>query len=176
MNLNQVVFPVYVLGTNKPQEDKGVVFYLYKEHNSEGPDRPVLKIVDDRNLSQQSLAGRRLALKDQNQDLHKIGKAIFFLGDLIKIADSKTWFIDSVGNYFEYKKTKRVPLVFKPIQALIPLRSGGALVEVQRLSSRFKILMAPTGQEKWAGLLQVGEGYILYGLYEEQLEDTYRMI
>lgn len=176
MNLNQVVFPVYVLGTNKPQEEKGVIFYLYKEHNPEGPDRPFLKIVDDRNLTQQSLAGRRLALKDQNQQLHKIGKAIFFLGDLIKIADSKTWFIDSVGNYFDYRKTKRVPLVFKPIQTIIPLRSGGALVEVQRISSRFKVLIAPTGSEKWAGLLQVGEGYILYGLYEERLEDTYRMI
>ena len=176
MNLNQIVFPVYVLGTQKPQEESGVIFYLYKEHNLEGPDKPILKIVDDRNLKQQTLAGRRLCLKDQKQSLHKIGKAIFFLGDLIKLADSRTWFIDSAGTYFDYKKTKRVPLVFKRVQNIIPLKNGGALVEVKRISSRFKILLAPNGSEKWAGLLQVGEGYIFYGLYEEKQDDTYRMI
>lgn len=176
MNLGQIIFPVYVLGSQKPNTQDNVVFYASSHEKVETENVVKIRIVDDRNLPQLTLAGRRLALKEKKVTLHSISKAVFFLGDLIKLADSKKWFIDSSGQIFDYKKQKRVPLVFKPIQSIIPLKTGGALVEVKHVGSRFKILLAPTGREQYAGLLQVGAGYILYGLYEEQQADTFRMI
>lgn len=176
MNLDQITFPVYVVGKEKPMVSEGVIFFAYVERKVDSDDVDHIKIVDDKRLPQLGLAGRRLVLKDRGVPLHKISKAIFFLGDLIKLADSKTWFIDSTGALFNYHKKKRVPLVFKPISAIIPLKTGGALVEVQHTGSRFKVLLAPTGREKYAGLLKVGIGYILYGLYEEEQPESYRII
>ena len=119
---------------------------------------------------------RRLNLKNNGVALSKLRHAVFFLGDMIKLSKAGTWFIDSEGTVFEYRKSKRVPLVFKPLSQVIPIRTGGAIVEVQGVGTRFKVLHAPNQACKYAGLLLVGTGYLLYGLYEDKLPDTVRMV
>lgn len=176
MNLGDLVFPVYVVGKEEPLVDDGVAFYAYVKTSVEGDDTDHVKVLDDKNLPQPSLATRRLILRDRGVPLHKLSKAIFFLGDLIKIADAKTWFIDSNGKVFNYRKTKRVPLLFKKIANITPLKGGGAIIEVEGIGTRFKTLLAPTRQEKYAGLLKVGIAYILYGLYKEDQPQSYRNI
>lgn len=176
MNLDSIKFPLYYLGNRKPEVKEGVIFYFYGVEHYDGEESYQIQIVDDKNIGGNSLAVRRLKLQEQKTPLFKLTKAIFFLGDLVKLTSGVTWYIDSEGQLFEYKKTRRVPLVFKPISCVLPNKTGGAIVEVAQVNSRFKTLLAPTGLEKWAGLLQVGHSYILYGLYENKLEDTYRMI
>lgn len=176
MNLSSIKFPVYYLGEEEPQTQNGVTFYFYGKHNPSGDDEYKIQVIDDKNISGSSLAVRRLKLADRKEPLFRLKKAIFFVGDLIKLTKSTTWYIDSEGQTFSYKKTTKVPLVFKPISSILPIKTGGSIVEVAQVSSRFKTLLAPTGREKYAGLLRVGHGYILYGLYEEKLEDTYRIV
>jgi len=172
---SRVQFPIYYLGSQKPTVDGDRVYYHHvKETKEESVD--LIGIIDDKSATGNSLASRRLQLKNSGIKLAKLKYAIFFIGDMLKLCKGTTWFIDSEGVVFEYRKTRKVPLVFKPISQIIPIKTGGAIVEVQGIGTRFKVLHAPTGTQKYAGLLLVGVGYILYGLYDEKLEDTVRAV
>lgn len=173
MNLGEIHFPVYLLG-KEPLIENGVVFFLYRKKNLED-DVDIIKIIDDKNLSGKTLAERRLQIRNTGADLYTIKYAVFFISDLVKLSRGSTWFIDSSGKVFKYKKTKRVPLVFKKVKKVIQ-HSTGVLVEVEGIVQRFKTLYAPTTTQNWAGLLVLPEGYLLYGLFDKKYEDTIRMI
>lgn len=169
----EVNFPVYKLGS-KPYIIDNVCFYIYfKSENLV----PIIKIVDDKNIPEETLAKRRLKLLNESVDLKKINQAIFFLGDFIKLAKKHVWFIDSSGSVFEYEKNTVVPLVFKKITKLLPVKSGGLIVEVEGVPSRFKSLHIPNYYPKYAGLLEISKNsYILYGLFETQHKNTRRKV
>jgi len=166
MNLTQISWPVYRLGTDRPNEEEGVLFYIYNDK---------IYIIDDKTLEAESLAGRRLKLLVQGINLYKLKRAFFFLGDFIKVAKAGIWFIDSTGKIFTYTKKDLVPLVCKKITKIIPSVSC-ALIEVKDIPARFKVLFQPTLEEKYAGLLKLGRGYIFYGFYKEPFKDTVRKI
>lgn len=172
MKFNNIQFPVYKLGTEKPQEINGVVFYQRSYKDKSKPD--VFKIIDDRNQSGATLSLRRLKVLSLGGNLQKIDTAVFFLGDLIKLSNSRTWFIDSAGKYFIYTKSVTCKLKFRRIKAHIPIQ-GGHIIEVDGIESRFKTLYY-SPEFKYAGVLEVNSGYILYGLYAEQPKDTIRKI
>lgn len=176
ISFDKISFPVYHLGRNKPEIENGLAYFYYTQHHKTGEVTETKTVVDDKNQSGGSLAMRRLQLKQNGVNLHKLKYALFFISDLIKMTKMGSWFIDSEGQIFEYAKTKRVPLVFRPITQLIPIKTGGCIVEVRGEGNRFKTLHAPKGFEKYAGLLLVGTGSILYGLYSEKLQDTVRMV
>lgn len=171
-----IQFPIYHLGPEKPLTDGTRSYYQYVAHSVEDDDQDVVQVLDDKSMPGISLAMRRLQLKNTGVKLCKLKYAIFFIGDMLKMCKSTTWFIDNDGTVFEYRKTKKVPLVFRPISQIIPIRTGGAVIEVQGVGTRFKTLHAPKGTEKFAGVLLVGTAYVLYGIYDEKLEDTTRMI
>lgn len=171
VNFSNIRFPVYYIGANKPNVVDNKIFTAYTDG-----ERDRVQIVDDKSITGNSLAWRRLQLKNNGVALFPLKKAVFFISDLVKLSKLGSWFIDSDGTLFEYRKTKKVPLVFKPISQIIPISTGGSIVEVQGIGTRFKTLHAPKGTEKWAGLLLVGTGYLLYGLYDNKQEDTSRMI
>jgi hypothetical protein len=171
--LADIAFPVFYLGRQEPLQSEGLVFYSVKTVDDEGETDKVY-IIDDKNLPGKSLSSRRLKLRDMGVTVARLRKAIFFIADLLKLTKSKTWFIDTTGKVFSYSKTKRVPLVFKPISKIIAMPAGGAIVEVD--SMRYKMLFLPNLQSKWAGILKIGASTILYGVYQEKLKDTYRMI
>ena len=173
VNLNEIQFPIYLLGKEPITEGK-VTFFLYRKKNLED-DVNIIKIIDDKTFSGKTLAERRLQIKNTGADLYNIKYAIFFISDLVKISKGSTWFIDSSGKVFKYKKTRRVPLVFKKVKKLIH-HSTGVLVEVEGIVSRFKTLYAPTALQNWAGILVLPEGLLLYGLFDKQYENTIRMI
>jgi len=123
-----------------------------------------------------TLGIRRLRILNKGQALQKIGRAIFFLGDLVKIAKRQSYFIDSNGKLFQYKKSMRAKLTFKRLLNVIPIATGGALLEVEGINSRFKCLFAPKTLELYVGVLEFGKSHILYGLYEQPYKSTWRMI
>lgn len=166
MNLTQISWPVYKLGIERPNEEEGVLFYIINNK---------MYIVDDKTLKAESLAGRRLKLLVQGINLFKLKQAFFFLGDFIKVAKTGVWFIDSTGRVFTYTKKQFVPLICRKITKIIPSVSC-ALIEVQGIHSRFKVLFQPQIEEKYAGLLRLGKGYIFYGFYVEPFDDTVRKI
>lgn len=167
-----IAFPVYLVGAHKPTVTNGIMYYV-QANEEDSVYRAVL--VDDKNLTG-TFAMRRLQIKEKKYPLFKLRYAIFFIADLIKLAKKGTWFIDSEGNLFQYEKTLRVPLVYKKISQLIPIKTGGCIVEVEGLSERFKTLHMPTNNPTWAGILQVRKSAILYGLYDKQYKNTTRLI
>lgn len=173
---SRIQFPIYHLGEEKPVVDGDKMYYQYVVSSVEGEDVDKALVLDDKSQPGLTLAMRRLQLKNQGVALAKLKYAIFFIGDMLKMCKGTTWFIDTEGTVFEYRKTKKVPLVFRPIVQILPIKTGGAIIEVQGVGTRFKTLHAPKGTEKWAGVLLVGVAYVLYGLYDEKLEDTTRMV
>jgi len=99
--LKDIAYPVFKLGLIKPETMDKVVFYLYQYESEDNETIAKLKIVDDLNIDKDSLALRRLKLKSEGANLFKINKAVYFIGDLIKIATPHTWFIDSNGKIFK---------------------------------------------------------------------------
>ena len=171
MKLQEICWPVYKLGNTRPLTEDGVVFY---HHDSK--TGPVIEIVDDTSIKGPSLAVRRMKLGlGGNVKLYKIKFALFYIADLIKLAKPNVWFIDSTGKVFQYTKSKFVPLVFKKVTNVIRDVSC-YLIEVEGGQARYKVLYPPTSSQKYAGLLVLGKGYILYGFYEEAHDTTYRKI
>lgn len=174
--MSQVSYPVYRVGLEKPEIKDGVIYYHYKLEKDDKVDT-VIKIVDDKSVEGDTLGKRRLSLLKDGMPLAKIGMAIFFLGDLVKIAKPKMWFIDSKGTLFNYKKSNKAKLVFKRIVRKIPIPTGGTILEVEGIPSRFKCLHKPLNEENYAGILMLnGMSPILYGLYDRKYDSTWRMI
>lgn len=174
-SLDSLVYPIYLLGEHKPTVDNGVMYY-YREKEVDGMMVPMLRVVDDKNLPYPTLAQRRLHLIDSEEKVQKIGIAIFYLGDLIKIGKKGVWFIDTVGKLFNYTKSARAKLKFYPISKLLRMNTGGVIIEVKGVSTRFKSLYAPTNGEQYAGLLHFGKSLVFYGFFDKQYDETWRMV
>jgi hypothetical protein len=176
INLKGISYPVFKIGEEIPSFDNGVCFYLRQYKLEDNQVRNVLLVIDDKNIDKSTLSLRRLSLMSDKVTLKKLSNAVFFLGDLVKLADRKSWFIDSNGEVFQYKKTKSVPLEFRRITKVIAISSGSAIIEVEGIASRFKVLYAPREDEVYAGVLKDGITYILYGVYTQKFDKTRRMI
>lgn len=177
INLWEIDYPVFKLGEEKPMTAEGVSLYLrqYLDENKDVVSK--ILIVDDKTINKPTLGTRRLELVKLNVKLKPLGKAVFFLGDLIKLANKKSWFIDNAGNIFQYKKDERASLVFRKVTLQINIPSGGSILEVEGIPSRFKILYSPREDERYAGVLVSGRKYILYGVYNHlPTKNTWRMI
>lgn len=173
MKLQEISFPVYKLSKYKPILENGDLFYVFRVSE----DKDKLKVIDSTNVSGDTLAIRRLKLKVAGVELLNLNQAIFFLADLIKIAKKDLWFIDSKGKLFQYTKDRSVPLIFKRIEKVIHMQTGGSIVVVKGITPRFKTLFKVTDEYKFAGLLKVdAKSYILYGVYTEEHKSTRRKI
>lgn len=174
--LQEINFPVFRLGEKKPTISAGVTFYM-----AEYSDKDTAKyssnyrVVDDKSIDKPTIGLRRLALA-KNVSLFPIGSALYFLADLIKLAKSTTWFVDNTGQVFQHKKFKRAKLTTKRIKQVLPASALGCVVEIEGLSQRFKSMRAPQTHQKYAGLLEIDGGYILYGFYETNIKDTWRLV
>ena len=174
--MKELAYPIFKLGLNKPETIDGVTFYLYQYVSDDQEQTSKLKIVDDQNIEKDTLSLRRLKLKADNVDLFKISKAIYFLGDLIKLSTPHTWFIDSKGLIFKYIKTTKAELSFHKITQIIPIKTGGAIIEVENINTRFKALYTPESANRYAGILKYGKSLILYGFYSQAHSNTWRRI
>lgn len=175
MNLAKVNFPVFPLSNDihTTTIDKAlVVVYYDKELNTE-----IYKYVDDTSIPKDTLGSRRLVIKLRGDSLYPLREAIYFLGDLIKIAKVNNTFIDSSGKLFKYTKTKLIPLKFYSIDRIIQIPTGGSIISVVGLLQRFKTLARVDSTKKYVGLLCLtNKQYILYGVYNNKEKDTWRKI
>lgn len=171
VSLQDIQFPVYLLGKEKPEEEDGLLFY----HRVDKEGNEFKFIVDDKRWHNETIGQRRLKTMMLGENkLHPITHTIYFISDLIKLSSSNTWFIDDAGKLFKYTKSMNAKLIIKPITKVIPI-TGGCIIEVEDIQTRFKCLYAPK-LEKFAGILKLGHMYILYGLYENKPKDSRRRI
>ncbi len=173
-SLNKLSFPVFKLGKNKPINIDGVLGYetIYSKNDIEIYE---FKVVDDTTINGDNLAKRRIQSK---KELFKLNKAIFFLGDLIKLAGKNVWFIDSLGKLFEYKKNTVAKLKYYKVEQLIAIPTGGAIVAVVGLPTRYKILYYPTDKSlvQFAGILHFNMSTVFYGLYDKKYDESWRKV
>lgn len=155
---------------------EGDLMYYYSEKESDTEVISKFLVLDDKSIPGDTLAKRRLNMLANGVNLAKLDLAIFFLGDLIKVANTKLTFIDSNGKLFKYNKNQRAKLKFYPIYNILPIQGGGGIVIVKGLLTRFKVLFMPERSKRYAGVLHLGLGHILYGLYEEEHDETWRMV
>lgn len=177
MNLAEISWPVFKLGSTRPEEKLGCTFY-YSEYENKRTStiRKRLRIVDDLSVEGETLAIRRLEMLKNELPLYPIRNTIYFLADLVKIAKAPSWFIDSNGKLFQYKKTTRAKLAFYKIKRILPGTGMGAVIEVEGLVQRFKCMYRPRPEQHYVGILKWGLGYLLYGFYEEKLKESYRLV
>lgn len=163
MNLAKVVFPVFPI--TKPITKIGTCLVFINSKDE-------YEYVDDTSQPYATLGLRRLHIPNK---LCKLGQATYFFKDIIKLNLDK--FIDNTGQVFEYKRNKFVPLIFRTITKVVPILTGGALIEIDGESPRYKLMYAPNHNEKYIGLLELSpKSYIIYGLYTEKHENTRRKI
>lgn len=179
MNLAEISFPVFKLRDRKPEIAGTVTYYINENFNKDSAEyTKCIYFVDDTSLAEPTLSQRRLRLETEGVPLLKITVAIYFIADLIKSTKSTTWWIDSMGKVFQYKKTKKAKLVFLPVENIYPLPGLGAVIQVQGVPQRFKVLFMPGANEaKYAGVLELGPAQkILYGLYANYHNTTWRLV
>lgn len=178
MNLSEISWPVFRLGSKAPEVD-GDVTYYYTEYQvrDESSTRHSFRVIDDKSIPGDTLGQRRLAMANSGEKhLARVSKAIYFTSDLIKLADSRTWFIDNSGKVFKYRKLKTAKLTCHRIKKVLPINGMGAIVEVEGILTRFKTLYSPSREEYYAGILTMGIGHILYGFYTEPFKSSHRRV
>lgn len=167
---------MFRLSEKKPIVEDGRVFYRAEYADIDSATiKQNIRLVDDRNIEKSTLGLRRLILL-QNETLFPIGSAVYFLVDLIKLAKATTWFIDSQGKIFQYKKITRAKLRTHKINKVLPAGGIGCVLEVEGLVFRFKSMRLPESWEQYAGILYVDGGHMLYGYYEYPIKDTWRLV
>lgn len=176
INLTELVFPVFLIGNEEPTINDKVSFYYSITEDIDGNRTTKYSIIDDKNIDKDTLALRRIELIKSGVKVRRLKYAIFFLGDLIKIAKQTTWFIDSLGKIFNFRKTRKVRLIFDKIKKIIPVRTGGAIIEATTIPGRYKCLYSPGPEYLFVGFLKIDMSYILYGFYKTKQKPTFRMI
>lgn len=178
MNLSDIAFPVYnVTGFQAPETVSGISFTTVESYNEETEQSKTrIRILDDKNIQEPTLGKRRLKLLMKGVTLHKLNRGIFFIGDFIKLATPRKYFIDSNGIIFQHKKNISAKLEYRNIKNIIPIKTGGALLEVEGIPHRMKCLFMPKEDEKVVGVLKMPQSYILYGLYTEKYEPSWRKV
>ena len=167
---------MFRLGDKQPTQDSGLVFYHTHYIDHDNVENYTIRMVDDKNLPQATLGLRRLVMKSDSVELFPIRTAIYFLADLVKLAKSTTWFIDSAGRVFQYEKNTRAKLTTKKIKQVLPADGLGCVIELEGISSRFLSLHRPSEHEHYARVLNLGLGFLFYGFCETVKPDSWRMV
>lgn len=176
MKLEEIHWPVFLLKNEPPITVDGISMYGFVDYDAEG-DRYVSKyiIIDDKSIQGDTLGIRRLKLKLQNVPLYRINKAIYSVGDLIRLASTRPWIIDSKGTIFKYEKKVTAPLTCHKIQKILRSDKGMYILQLEGVPERFKILNDVKNCQ-YAGVLTINNKRILYGLYEKEFKKTRRKV
>ena len=175
MNLTELSFPVFPISNSTITIKEGpALIVMYKSLVEDVPDK--ILYIDDKSIPGATLGTRRLQLANNGKKLHKLTDAIYLLGDLIKLASLYKRFIDSSGKLFEYRKTKSCKLIYKEIDKVLPIPTGGSIILVKGMLVRFKTIGKVSATSKYISLIVDGPKYILYGVHNKKGVDSWRKI
>ena len=156
--LNKITFPVFELPSENWEAADGLLF-LGNE------------IIDDKNMSGETLGQRRLQSPFEMKPLRRSVNS--FIGIL---KQSRNTFIDSKGVPFIYLKTKVCSLKYLKITKIVK-REVASLVYVKESVSPFTVPRPPAPEMQWAGVLHLhGLPWELYEYSEVCKKSTRRKI
>ena len=156
---NKITFPVYPLGNSNWDINDGLVFIDNL-------------IVDDRNMSGETLGIRRLQTPHTN--LYGLKRSIDSLVGVLK--QKVISFIDSKGFLFIYEKTKYASLRYIKIDKIVR-KATASLLFVHKHSIPFTIPRPPSEEIEYVGVLHLNElPWMLYEYSEIKLKDTKRKV
>lgn len=129
------------------------------------------KVLDDRNVSGETLGQRRLRTEFP---LYPLTNSIFDIIGILK--QTNPYFIDSKGRVFIYQKTQKASLKYKKIEK-IERKVQASVLKVYGERTKFKIIRPPEAGMMWAGILYILDSpWKVYEFSETQKSDTWRKI
>lgn len=170
LNLSKIQFPIYPvdISTLRREEPYKLVYQQGK-----------YKVLDD-SSREGNLARRRLKydLDEEvfmKRPLAKLTRPIFRYSDMIMFIKKYDHFIDSSGRIFEYKTTTFYPLVYYKIKKFVEIPTGYTII-LHGVHCKFYLNREPLLEERYAGLIEVDNGYVLYELCETHKPSTRRKL
>ena len=158
-SINKVKFPVYILPSGNWERQDGLLFL-------DG------KIVDDRNMSGDTLGIRRVQTPHRN--LHPLKHQVDNFRGMIKSKEKH--FIDTNGIPFIYEKSEFCKLKYYKIKDVVQKESL-SLLKLYGVKQPFVIPRPPASEMRYAGVLHYGTlPWVLYEYSEDRREDTRRKV
>jgi hypothetical protein len=157
--INKVKFPVYILPSGNWERQDGLLFLDEK-------------IVDDRNMSGDTLGIRRVQTPHRN--LHPLKHQADNFRGMIKSKEKH--FIDTNGIPFIYEKSEFCKLKYYKIKDVVQKESF-SLLKLYGVKQPFVIPRPPASKMRYAGVLHYGTlPWVLYEYSEDRREDTRRKV
>lgn len=165
MLLRNIKFPVYSIGGHARLWLENNVLFLES-------DSGIIYKMDNKNLPFDTIGKRRLRISKKER--YKFTGTYFTIAQLVK--SNKKLFIDNEGNIINYKKNRRVPLIYRQIIKKKLVEGKGILLYAKGISSPFLVSSFVYRGETYLGLLNISDGYLIYELSEERKADSWRKI
>lgn len=152
------------------------IFPIAKEHQLQTVEDCLIiedaagnhRVVDNKSMPGDNLGMRRLqhATTDTilNKKLFKLSKPVYNIVEMLH--SSKDRYIDSSGQVINHTKSKFYKLESFKISSFVEVEEG-YVINVHGIHCRFFLNRAPHVDEKFARVLRVGRGYLLYELSSE---------
>jgi len=129
--------------------------------------------LDDKSCSGSTLGARRIQMASRGYNLFRLRNPLLSYQELLSKDYKK--FIDAKGDVFTYTKTKFVPLVSHKIKRVVP-HVDGFVISLEGVHCKFISQSAPYRHLKFAQVLHVDRGFILYGFSESKLAESRKKI
>lgn len=165
MFLRDINFPVYSIGSYDKFWCENNILYLQSESG-------ILYKVDNQNLPFETIGKRRLRI--DKKELYKFTGTYFTLAQMIK--SGKKLFIDNFGKVIKYKKTRRVPLIYREIIKTKKVEGKGFLLYAKGIAAPFLVSNYIYSNQKYLVLLDINDSYLFYELVNDRKPDTWRKI
>jgi hypothetical protein len=165
LSLFDIDFPIYAITKTYKRvwEEHNVLFI---ETNSG------TYILDNKNMTGDTIGQRRL--KINNSKLYIPRKIIYNISQLINSKYST--FIDTNGKFFNYIKTKFVPLKYFKVNSIHKCSDGECIISVNKINYNYKINCRKAYSINYVGLLCTEIGYIPVDFSDEIKPNSKRKI
>ena len=135
MKIHKIEFPIYVIGTEEIEERDGVLF-------------ADSKVVDDKNMSGDTLGVRRLQTSLPN--LYPLRYMLEAMPNLMRHRGYN--YIDNKGNLFSYMKEKFYPMKYHKIVA-VDKKDSISLLWLEDINFPIEVPRPPAVDYRWAAVI-----------------------
>ena len=159
MKIEEIIFPIYVIGTEEIKEQDGILF----------ADN---KVVDDKNMSGDTLGVRRLQTSLPN--LYPLKYMLEAMPNLMRHRGYN--YIDNEGNLFSYTKSKFFQMKYHKILA-VDKKDSASLLWLEDINFPIEVPRPPAIEYRWAAIIYRNNlPWFFYEYSTEQKKDTKRKI
>ncbi len=117
---------------------------------------------------------RRLQLKKlKDYPVYPLKRTIWSLKDLL--SSGQLCFIDYNGIIYKYKKQTFYPLIYREILER-KYTDNSTIFKLKNINTPFEVFGQLNLEAKFAGVLKIDRGYLLYEVTNKKLKDTRRKI